>query len=45
MLANNEDNGNITVAFGAVVDAPNLCTQGLTMVNDKDNQESNISIN
>ena len=40
MLANNEDNGNIAVAFGVVVDAPNSRTQGPTAVNNKDNKES-----
>jgi hypothetical protein len=36
VLANNEDNGNIAVAFGAVVDAPDSRTQGPTAVNNKD---------
>ena len=44
VLANNEDNNDIAVAFGAVVDTPNSCTQGPTTVNDKDNEESNVSI-
>ena len=42
---NNEDNGDTAVAFGVVVDAPDSRTQGPTVVNDKDNKESNISIN
>jgi hypothetical protein len=45
VLANNKNNVNIAIAFGAVVDAPNLRTQGPTAVNDKDNKESNVSIN
>ncbi len=45
VLANNKDNGNIAVAFGVVVDAPDSLTQGPTAVNDKDNKESDVSIN
>ena len=45
VLANNKDNGNITVAFRAVIDAPDLRTWVLTAVNDKDNKESKVSIN
>jgi hypothetical protein len=43
--ANNEDNGNIAIAFGVVVNAPGSRTQGPTTVNNKDNKESNVSIN
>ena len=45
MLANNKDNSNIAVAFGAVVDTPDSRTQEPTVVNNKDNKESDISIN
>ena len=45
VLANNKDNSNIAIAFGVVVNTPNSCTQGPTAVNDKDNKESNVSIN
>ena len=45
MLANNKDNSNIAVAFGAVIDTPDSRTQEPTVVNNKDNKESDISIN
>ena len=35
----------IAPAFGAVVDAPNLRTQGPTIVNDNDNKEIVVPIN